>query len=408
MGDADGWNGGRRNDEAGYGRLLNVIANLQARLAAVERGAPLRSAGISASPDGLVIDSSLDVYGDVTSWGTDGDSFVRMAGGELLFRRLDLEIPGSMAAFEGETSGRTMLRIQPPRGEGIPFDDTGLYLEGPTAGQDGIATLTSGGELQLRGETDAFLRALGGQLVLSATGTVFLSADGSVSLTAGASALLTGAVVGFRSPRSGGGWSVDINSVGDRFNAVADDGFTLSTATDSHRIHVVGNDIGVDAPGRLYVAANLHATGNLSTGGTKPFKIVHPLDDTLALVHAATESPVAGVEYWGDGTIGDDGTVVVDLPDYFEALTAADHRGVQVTPYDIPVPLAASRVTGGQFTVAGPAGVAFSWLVKARRGDAAGQFETVLPRAEADIDPPVEADLQSAAVSAGDGQELHQ
>ncbi|MBZ2197281.1 hypothetical protein [Occultella gossypii] len=96
MADADGWNGGRRNDESGYGRLLNIIRAQEDRIAALERGAPLRAAGIGMSPEGMVIGSSLGVTGDLdVSGGADftGDTTI---GGTL-------GVSGD-ATFSGDTT----------------------------------------------------------------------------------------------------------------------------------------------------------------------------------------------------------------------------------------------------------------------------------------------------------------
>lgn len=65
MADADGWNGPRRHGEDGVTRLVNEMKKLDQRLSAVERGAPLRSAGISVTEDGMVVDRSLAVTGDL-------------------------------------------------------------------------------------------------------------------------------------------------------------------------------------------------------------------------------------------------------------------------------------------------------------------------------------------------------
>ncbi len=70
----------------------------------------------------------------------------------------------------------------------------------------------------------------------------------------------------------------------------------------------------------------------------KTFVIDHPLDKGLAdddparrhLVHGVTESPHAGVEYWGVVTV-EDGQAVVELPGYFEALTRVEGRAVLLT-----------------------------------------------------------------------------
>ena len=69
MSDEQGWNGPRRHDEAGLGRLLNRIKQLEQQVAELQRGAPLRSAGIRMSPDGLTVHSSLDVQGDLSATG---------------------------------------------------------------------------------------------------------------------------------------------------------------------------------------------------------------------------------------------------------------------------------------------------------------------------------------------------
>lgn len=151
--------------------------------------------------------------------------------------------------------------------------------------------------------------------------------------------------------------------------------------------------------------------GTLNIGNTaantfiKTFVIDHPTEPDRWLVHGATESPQAGVEYWGEVEIAEHEAVVV-LPAYFEGLCAGDRRQVQVsvvlpdTPPDAPpslgplqgpvqfgeaLPLdvprlpdhalahtvAASVPRDGRFRIAcsGPDGTRVAWLVKARRGD---------------------------------------
>jgi hypothetical protein len=62
----------------------------------------------------------------------------------------------------------------------------------------------------------------------------------------------------------------------------------------------------------------------------KNFVIPHPTAEDKWLVHGCTESPWAGVEYWGEATV-EDGEVTVPLPEYFEDFTYPDRRNVQVT-----------------------------------------------------------------------------
>src|SRR5699024_3356807 len=183
------------------------------------------------------------------------------------------DLPGYLRAYLVQSAGRTAMILVPPRQD--ESSETYVLFEGATPGNPGMTRIQAGGQVQMHGGTDALVTA----------------ESGSVSITAeNGSAYVTGDLVGFRSPNGSGGWAVDVHSIGSRFNAVADNGFTLRTPNDSHRIHVTGNDIGVDAPNRFYVAANVHATGDLSCGGTKPFIIDHPTKPDRSLVHVATES----------------------------------------------------------------------------------------------------------------------
>jgi hypothetical protein len=62
----------------------------------------------------------------------------------------------------------------------------------------------------------------------------------------------------------------------------------------------------------------------------KNFVIPNPTAEDRWLVHGCTESPHAGVEYWGEAVV-EDGEVTVPLPGYFEDLTQVERRMVQVT-----------------------------------------------------------------------------
>lgn len=118
---------------------------------------------------------------------------------------------------------------------------------------------------------------------------------------------------------------------------------------------------GMDISGHVY----MH--DGLEVDGTKLFRSDHPTKPGHVLRHGATESPVSGVEYWGRGILSAAGTVTLALPEYFEVLCKPDERIVILTPVTDPVPLAASPVLDGRFTVTGPADTRFSWLVKAER-----------------------------------------
>lgn len=114
--------------------------------------------------------------------------------------------------------------------------------------------------------------------------------------------------------------------------------------------------------------------------GAKNFRIEHPSRPGYWLRHGSTESPVSGTEYTGRATVGEDGSVVVDLPDYFEALNRERNRTVQVTPVGSPFMVGADEVTDGKVTLYGEPGRDVFWLVKAER--ITGEFPVVEKIAE--------------------------
>ncbi|MFE6868110.1 hypothetical protein ACFVFS_16295 [Kitasatospora sp. NPDC057692] len=143
-------------------------------------------------------------------------------------------------------------------------------------------------------------------------------------------------------------------------------------------VYIGGNvgDIG-SAGLRLYGNGDIRSTG-IVYAKEKKFLIDHPLDtERKYLLHTALEGPENGVYQRGEGRLAD-GRAVVELPEYFEALTLVEGRTVQLTPVfeddDEPLcALAASRVRDGRFTVrtvdGSPATHAFHWEVKAVRAD---------------------------------------
>jgi hypothetical protein len=111
------------------------------------------------------------------------------------------------------------------------------------------------------------------------------------------------------------------------------------------------------------------------TGGTKNFRIPHPLKRGKDLVHSCLEGPEVAVYYRGEGETTDGWTEIL-LPDYFEALTLPSDRTVQITAIvedddDAAFGrLGAGRVTAGKFRVYSSEPTArFYWEVKGIRKD---------------------------------------
>lgn len=129
------------------------------------------------------------------------------------------------------------------------------------------------------------------------------------------------------------------------------------------------------ATGNLHVDGDTSVNGDETVFGAKSFGMEHPLKPGVTLRHASTESPVSGIEYWGEQTVEVDGTATVILPDYFAAIAKPDGRTVFVTGRGFVADW--SEVDGDRFTVNGTPGKRFSWLVKAERFG--GDFDVESP-----------------------------
>ena len=109
-------------------------------------------------------------------------------------------------------------------------------------------------------------------------------------------------------------------------------------------------------------------TSEISYSSTKTFVINHPVNEDKYLVHACLEGPEAGVYYRGKAEITDNESLVVNLPEYVDAL--ASEFTVQVsTVYDGVVKdnnLLTSEVKDNSFTVYG-SNRTFFWHVHGKR-----------------------------------------
>lgn len=119
-----------------------------------------------------------------------------------------------------------------------------------------------------------------------------------------------------------------------------------------------------------YFEDDVHIEGTLSKGSGS-FVIDHPLDpENRLLRHNFVESPENLLIYRGTVELGALGEAVVQLPEYFRALTGETGASVQLTPLGKPF------LTGYEwgsdhtsFTVYGDAVREVSWMVMADRDD---------------------------------------
>jgi hypothetical protein len=114
----------------------------------------------------------------------------------------------------------------------------------------------------------------------------------------------------------------------------------------------------------------LYVFGSIGSSVGKQFVIPHPTRPGYSIVHGSLEGPEFGVYYRGVARLRD-GCTIVRLPEYFEALTCAEGRTVQLTPVgEQPFLLSYTPVIDGAFSVYSDRrdGV-FAWQVMAVRAD---------------------------------------
>ena len=119
-----------------------------------------------------------------------------------------------------------------------------------------------------------------------------------------------------------------------------------------------------------YFQGNVMVTGTLTKGGGS-FKIDHPLDpENKYLSHSFVESPDMKNIYDGVVVLDANGTAVVELPNWFQALNRDFRYQLTCIGGYAPVYIA-EEVTGNEFRIGGgTAGLKVSWQVTGIRQDA--------------------------------------
>ncbi|HZM90388.1 MAG TPA: hypothetical protein VFF31_27965 [Blastocatellia bacterium] len=120
--------------------------------------------------------------------------------------------------------------------------------------------------------------------------------------------------------------------------------------------------------GTVDVAGNF----NVIAGGTKNFKIDHPLDpENKYLYHAAIESSEVLNIYSGNVTTDESGEAVVTLPDWFEAINR-DFRYQLTVVGTFAQAIVGEKIKSNRFQIKTSApGIEVSWQVTGIRSDAA-------------------------------------
>ncbi len=145
---------------------------------------------------------------------------------------------------------------------------------------------------------------------------------------------------------------------------------------------IVGNATGGTTNYGAYFFGDVHLTGTL-TGGTKAFKIDHPLDPANKyLYHSCIESDEMVNIYSGNVTTDATGTAVVNMPDYFEALNK-DFRYQLTVIGTFAQAIISKEVSGNSFEIkSSQPNVKVSWQVTGVRHDAYANAHRIVPEVE--------------------------
>lgn len=126
----------------------------------------------------------------------------------------------------------------------------------------------------------------------------------------------------------------------------------------------------------------VHASDDLSTSGTKPFRIDHPQDPAnRILMHAAIESPEVLNSYSGVVRLDKSGNATVRLPSYFSTLNKGEYR-YQLTCIGAFAPVYVSRevTEANEFSISGGSSeLRVSWEIRAVRNDARMRARPFVP-----------------------------
>jgi hypothetical protein len=141
--------------------------------------------------------------------------------------------------------------------------------------------------------------------------------------------------------------------------------------------------------GNVQISSSSGAPGNLSVAGTLSkgsgtFKIDHPLDpENKYLYHSFVESPDMMNVYNGMVELGADGSAVVKLPAYFEALNSDFRYQLTAVGSRQPGLYVDQEVAGNEFVISGgkPYGKV-SWQVTGIRRDPFANANRVIPEVE--------------------------
>ena len=358
--------------------------------------------------------SKLTVMGLIESKGAGGFKFPdgtiqTTAGITSLFHDATLTGTGAQASPLGVAIPLVLSGVGGPPFSFIPV------LRVVNLDEEGIAIKTTGGAsnnvpggIGVAAGGGASVTNFGGEGVLAFGGSSTVGPGGSgISANGGGSDSNFGGPgvlsIGGEGKTNGGGSGVV--ALGGKGSGAGNTGGTGLFAMGGEGNNGATNGRAASFMGDVQVQGNFNVTG----GGTKNFKIDHPLDPANKyLYHAAVESSEVLNIYSGNVTTDANGEAVVALPEWFEAINR-DFRYQLTVLGAFAQAIVAGKIKENHFTIKTNAPeIEVSWQVTAVRSDAAmlkNPFKTEVAKPESErgyylspeaYDQPIERSVEHA------------
>jgi hypothetical protein len=312
-----------RNDNIGELEMANVIG--------FEGG---RSGRPEPIPCGVWGDSQDGFGVEGTSGKSTGVVGISLLAGQVIG---EFEIKEGGVGVYGENTELFGIGVRGQANKGTAV--SGLSTEG-----DGV--VGQGGKTGISGT--------GGNIGVSGTGDIGVAGSGRRTGVQGYTASGTG-VLGISNTEYG------VKGYGGNIGVYAE-----NKTDPSHVAYLATRGLAADFYGDVYIHGRLTKTG----GGS--FRIDHPLDPANKyLSHSFVESPDMKNLYDGVAVLDENGEVVVELPDWFDALNVS--CCYQLTSIGVAGPnlYIAEEITNNHFKIAGGTpGMKVSWQLTGIRRDA--------------------------------------
>ena len=113
-------------------------------------------------------------------------------------------------------------------------------------------------------------------------------------------------------------------------------------------------------------ATAIYGSGNIVKTGTVSFVEPHPSDASKVIQYASLEGPEAGTYFRGRGKF-QNGTAVINVPEYFRMVTDSEGLSIQVTPIGAMATVAVMQIDLDRIVVNGSRNVEFFYTVNGVR-----------------------------------------